>query len=164
MRVLSSPRISVVNNQSAILKVVDNLVYFTIKTDTIAATATGSATTSFTATPNVVPVGLVMNVTPQISSDDTILLNLRPAITRILSYVTDPTPGLAVPNRIPQIQTREMESLVKVSSGETAVMGGLITDSAASRYLAPSSPSATSPTQKTNWSYSCAPWSFATPA
>jgi general secretion pathway protein D len=33
-----------------------------------------------------------------------------------------------VPNRIPQIQTREMESLVKVSSGETAVMGGLITD------------------------------------
>ena len=129
VRVLSSPRISVVNNQSAILKVVDNLVYFTIKTDTIAATATGSATTSFTATPNVVPVGLVMNVTPQISSDDTILLNLRPAITRILSYVTDPTPGLAAPNRIPHIQTREMESLVKVSSGETAVMGGLITDS-----------------------------------
>jgi general secretion pathway protein D len=128
VRVLSSPRINVINNQSAILKVVDNLVYFTIKSDTISGTATSAATTSFTATPNVVPVGLVMNVTPQISSDDTILLNLRPAITRILSYVTDPTPGLAVPNRIPQIQTREMESLVKVSSGETAVMGGLITD------------------------------------
>ena len=129
VRVLSSPRISVINNQSAILKVVDNLVYFTIKTDTIAATAAGAATTAFTATPNVVPVGFVMNVTPQISSDDTILLNLRPAITRILSFVTDPTPGLAVANRIPQIQTREMESLIKVSSGETAVMGGLIQDS-----------------------------------
>ncbi len=129
VRVLSSPKISVINNQSAILKVVDNLVYFTIKTDTIAATATGAATTAFTATPNVVPVGFVMNVTPQISSDDTILLNLRPAVTRILSYVTDPTPGLAVANRIPQIQTREMESLIKVASGETAVMGGLIQDS-----------------------------------
>jgi general secretion pathway protein D len=129
VRVLSSPKISVINNQSAILKVVDNLVYFTIKTDTIAATAVGAATTTFTATPNVVPVGFVMNVTPQISSDDTILLNLRPAVTRILSYVTDPTPGLAVANRIPQIQTREMESLIKVSSGETAVMGGLIQDS-----------------------------------
>jgi general secretion pathway protein D len=129
VRVLSSPKISVINNQSAILKVVDNLVYFTIKSDTIAATATGAAQTSFTATPNVVPVGFVMNVTPQISSDDTILLNLRPAVTRILSYVTDPTPGLAVANRIPQIQTREMESLIKVASGETAVMGGLIQDS-----------------------------------
>jgi general secretion pathway protein D len=129
VRVLSSPKISVINNQSAILKVVDNLVYFTIKTDTIAATATGAATTAFTATPNVVPVGFVMNVTPQIASDDTILLNLRPAVTRILSYVTDPTPGLAVANRIPQIQTREMESLIKVASGETAVMGGLIQDS-----------------------------------
>lgn len=128
VRVLSSPRISVINNQSAILKVVDNLVYFTIKSDTIAATATGAATTSFTATPNVVPVGFVMNVTPHISSDDTVLLNLRPAITRILDYVTDPTPGLAVPNKIPQIQTREMESLIKVSSGETAIMGGLIQD------------------------------------
>ena len=131
VRVLSSPKISVINNQSAILKVVDNLVYFTIKSDTIAATATGTAQTSFTATPNVVPVGFVMNVTPQISSDDTILLNLRPAVTRILSYVEDPTPGLAagIKNRIPQIQTREMESLIKVSSGETAVMGGLIQDS-----------------------------------
>ena len=70
-----------------------------------------------------------MNVTPQISSDDTILLNLRPAVTRILSFVTDPTPGLAIANRIPQIQTREMESLIKIASGETAVMGGLIQDS-----------------------------------
>ena len=56
------------------------------------------------------------------------LLSLRPSLTRILSFVNDPNPSLVVPNRIPQLQRREMESIIKVNSGQTAVMGGLIQD------------------------------------
>jgi MSHA biogenesis protein MshL len=131
VRVLSSPKISVINNQTALLKVVDNRVYFTIRADTT-VTANVAATTTFTTTPNVVPVGFVMNVTPQISETDTVLLNLKPTISRIVGFVNDPNPALAAVNivsRVPEVQTREMESMIKVNSGQMAVMGGLIQDS-----------------------------------
>ena len=133
VRVLSSPKISVLNNQMAILRVVDNLVYFSIKADTTATANVGS-TTTFTTTPNIQPIGFTMNVTPHISDTDTVLLNLRPTVTRLLSFVNDPNPTLAsagIVNRVPQVQTREMESMIKVNSGQIAVMGGLIQDSVA---------------------------------
>jgi general secretion pathway protein D len=133
VRVLSSPRISVINNQTAILKVVDNRVYFTISAQTTQNQT--NALTTFTTTPNVVPVGLVMNVTPNISDSDSVLFNVKPTVSRIIGYVNDPNPVLAAVNvvsRVPEIQTREMESVLKVGSGEIAVMGGLIQDEAAS--------------------------------
>ncbi len=142
VRVLSSPKISVINNQTAVLKVVDNLVYFTIQSNT---TSTANvATTTFTTTVNSVPVGFIMSVVPQISENDSILLNLRPTISRKLTDAPDPNPALANPcgipvpiggcnipaiaNLIPVIQTREMESVLRVQSGQIAVLGGLMQD------------------------------------
>jgi len=131
VRVLSSPKLSVMNNQTAVLKVVDNLVYFIIKADTTSnQTAT---TTTFTTTLNSVPVGLVMNVTPQIGENDTVLLNIRPSISRKFGDVEDPNPdlkrnGLDISNKIPLIRTREMESMIRVENGNIAVMGGLMED------------------------------------
>jgi general secretion pathway protein D len=143
VRVVSSPRISVVNNQTAILKVVDNLVYFTISSQ--ASQSQTQTLTTFTTTPNSVAVGFVMNVTPQISESEVVLLNVKPTISKVLSFVQDPNPALANPcgtatsiagtcgiapivSQIPQIQTRELESVIKVASGDIAVMGGLIQD------------------------------------
>ena len=142
VRVLSSPKMSVLNNQTALLKVVDELVYFTIAASTTATQT--SSQTSFTTTPNTVPVGFVMSVTPQIGDTDIVLLNVRPSLSRVISFVNDPNPTLANPcgvpvpvggcnlptvvSQIPQIQRREMESLIKVNSGQIAVMGGLIQD------------------------------------
>ena len=128
VRVLSSPRLTVLNNQSAILKVVDNQVYFTIQSSTIAGSAGVAPVTTYTTTPNIVAVGLIMNVTPQIGEADSVLLNIRPSISRIVGNVPDPNPSLLVTSNIPIIQTREMESLIKVNSGQIAVMGGLIQD------------------------------------
>ena len=131
VRVLSSPRVSVINNQTAILKVVDNRVYFTISAQT--SQNQTNALTTFTTTPNVVPVGLVMNVTPNINDSDSVLFNVKPTVSRIIGFVNDPNPVLAAANvvsRIPEIQTREIESVMKVSSGQIAVMGGLIQDEA----------------------------------
>jgi MSHA biogenesis protein MshL len=133
VRVLSSPRVSVINNQTAILKVVDNRVYFTISAQT--SQNQTNALTTFTTTPNVVPVGLVMNVTPNINDSDSVLFNVKPTVSRIIGFVNDPNPVLAAANvtsRIPEIQTREIESVMKVSSGQIAVMGGLIQDEASS--------------------------------
>jgi len=128
VRVLSSPRLTVLNNQTAILKVVDNQVYFTIQSTTTAGSAGVAPVTTFTTTPNVVAVGLIMNVTPQIGEADSVLLNVRPSISRIVGNVPDPNPSLLVTSNIPVIQTPEMETLIKVSSGQIAVMGGLIQD------------------------------------
>ena len=128
VKILSSPRISVLNNQTAMLKVVDNVVYFEIKNDSTTTTA-GLVTNNFTSTAKSISVGLVMNVTPQISETGTILLNVRPTISSLKGAgKTDPTPGLAVANVIPEIQTREMESMLRLSDGEVAVMGGLMED------------------------------------
>ena len=129
-RVLSSPKLMVLNNQTAMLKVVDNRVYFTVKADTV--TNQTSATTTFTTTQNVVPVGFIMNVTPQVSEGDMVTLNVRPTVTRIIDNVKDPNPSLAaagVTSLIPVTQTREMESVMKVASGQTAILGGLMLDS-----------------------------------
>lgn len=134
LKVLSSPKVSVLNNQSSVLKVVDNKVYFTIAvTPGTAATATTAATPAiYTTEIKTVPIGFLMTVVPQISEGNEVTLNLRPTISRITGYATDPNPVLAqnnLVNRIPEVQTREMESVLRVQSGNIAILGGLMQDS-----------------------------------
>jgi general secretion pathway protein D len=129
LKVLSSPKVSVLNNQTAMLRVVDNLVYFTIKSD-ISQNQTQTVQV-FTTTVNPYSVGFVMSVTPQISDSDRVLLNVRPTITRQIGSAVDPNPALAqfnITNTVPLLQTRELESLLHVQSGQIAVMGGLMQD------------------------------------
>jgi general secretion pathway protein D len=139
VRVLSSPKLSVLNNQTALLRVVDNIVYFNVQVTLAAGNLNSNAVTATNTTPVTVPVGFVMNVTPQISENDTILLNVKPTTTRLVKFIPDPNPIFAVTdpvtrtkppqNLIPQLRMREMESLIKVNSGQIAVLGGLIEDS-----------------------------------
>ncbi|MDD2686119.1 MAG: pilus (MSHA type) biogenesis protein MshL [Gallionella sp.] len=129
VKVLSSPKLSVLNNQTALIKVVDNLVYFTVGTNTV-TNQTGSMTT-YSTEPKTIPVGFTMSVTPQISDSNVVLLNLKPSISRVVSFVNDPNPDLAragVVSKIPQTQTREMESILKIDDNQIAVMGGLMQD------------------------------------
>jgi MSHA biogenesis protein MshL len=134
VKVLSSPKISVLNNQTAMLKVVDNNVFFTIKVTPAVLNSSGTVTApaTYESSLQTVPVGFVMSVTPQIADSDEVTLNVRPTITRIVGYVQDPNPALAAGNvisRVPVIQARELESVMKVNSGQVAVMGGLMQDS-----------------------------------
>ncbi|MBL0122256.1 MAG: hypothetical protein IPP88_05815 [Betaproteobacteria bacterium] len=134
-RVLSSPKIMTLNNQTAVMRVVENTIYFTVKAKPGTVTDQRTTRPPFTniSTPNVVPEGFVMNVTPQISENDIINLNIRPSVTRITKFVNDPNPDLnrtgSVPNLVPQIQTREFETMMRVASGQTAILGGLMQDS-----------------------------------
>ncbi len=107
--------------------------------------AVSAPITTYTTTVQSVPVGFIMAVVPQISDNDAVLLNIRPTISRKLRDIADPNPSLANPcgvpvpaggcnipgisSLIPEIQTREMESVMRVQSGQTAVLGGLIQDS-----------------------------------
>lgn len=131
-KVLSTPRIMALNNQTALLKVVDELVYFTLTSETIESTGNGApARTIITSEINTVPVGFVMSVTPQISQNGNVSLNVRPTLTRILDYVVDPAPRLAgsdFDNLVPQLHVSEIESLLEVADGQTVVIGGLMQD------------------------------------
>lgn len=131
VKVLSSPKVMTLNNQTAILKVVDNEVYFTIDVNVVPGSVTANALTTVDTTVNTVPVGIVMAVTPFIDKGDAVTLNIRPTISRIIDYVDDPNPLLAdagVVSQIPVIQVREIETMLKVDDSETAVIGGLMQD------------------------------------
>ena len=135
VRVLSSPKVSVLNNQTALLRVTRDIVYFTITPSQVTGAAGGSGTTilpaTFTTTPVIAAEGFMMSVLPQINEADAIVLNVRPTIRRRVADATDPNPALAAatPNLIPIFETREMDSVLRIQSGQTAVLGGLMQDS-----------------------------------
>jgi general secretion pathway protein D len=141
-RVLSAPRITVLNNQTAVLKVATNQVYFVTQAQfTTVTNANGSTVTTtpiYSSTPHTVPVGLVMTVQPAIDVDhDRVTMTLRPTISRMVGQVDDPSIGLnaevaginnPVQSQIPVLAVREMDSVLQLHSGEIAVMGGLMQD------------------------------------
>jgi general secretion pathway protein D len=137
-RVLSSPQMMVLNNQTAVLKVVDNEVFFTIEAKTT-QNQTNSLTSVETAV-HTVPVGIVMPITPQINANGSVILNVRPTISRVVNRVEDPNPTLRfaadgtpldhpITSSIPEIRVREMESVLRMHHGQIAVLGGLMQDS-----------------------------------
>ena len=134
VRVLSSPKLSVMNNQTAILRVTRDIIYFTITPSTSGtATTLGTLVTqpAFTTTPNVAAEGFMMAVLPQINDTDGVVLNVRPTIRRQVASARDPNPalqGLATQNDIPLFETREFDSILRLQSGETAVLAGLMQD------------------------------------
>ncbi len=131
VKVLSSPKVMALNNQTAILKVVDNEVYFTTDVELDSGSVNQNSQLAVDTTVNTVPVGIVMSVTPYIDEDETVTLNIRPTISRIIRFVNDPNPLLAQENvvsQIPVLQVREIETMLKVNDGDTAVIGGLMQD------------------------------------
>jgi general secretion pathway protein D len=141
VKVLSSPKLGVLNNQAALLRVTRDIVYFTITPATSSGTAAGGGTVvttpTFTTTPNIAAEGFMMSVLPQISEADTVVLNVRPTVRRRVDFAADPNPALvnANPalsrqNLIPVFETREFDSILRIQSGQLAVLGGLMQDSA----------------------------------
>jgi general secretion pathway protein D len=131
IKVLSSPKVMTLNNQTAMLKVVDNKVYFTIEVEVEEATKDTVEKRTYTSTLHSVPIGFVMAVTPQISEGGQVTLNVRPTISRIIGYVKDPAVTLVdnrVVSEVPEVQVREVESILKVASGQIGVLGGLMQD------------------------------------
>jgi general secretion pathway protein D len=136
VRVLSSPKLSVLNNQTAVLRVTRDIIYFTLTPSTTPITITGSGLggvdvrQAFTTTPNVAAEGFMMAVLPQINETDHIVINVRPTIRRKVADEPDPNPALigTTGNRIPVFETREFDSIMRVHSGDVAVLAGLIQD------------------------------------
>lgn len=126
---LSSPRLTVMNNQSAVLNVAENLVYFEIEVETETLDGGGTLRT-FDTSPQTVPEGVLINVIPSIDVDnDTITLAVRPTVTSVRDFEPDPNPELgAIPNNVPVVNVQEFDSILKLNNGQGIVMGGLMQD------------------------------------
>jgi len=126
VQVLSSPRISTVNNQKAVIKVGSDEFFATdIDSDT---TTTGTSTTT---SPDVElsPFfsGIALDVTPQISEDNGVIMHVHPTISEVQDQRKNFTVGgsqQSVPLALSTV--RESDSIVRASSGQIVVIGGLM--------------------------------------
>ena len=127
-RVLSSPRVSTLHNQKAIIKAGSDEFFVTgVQSQTVTGTAT-STSRDVQLTPFF--SGVALDVTPQIGEDGTVILHVHPTI----SEVTDQTKTLTVDGTADTIplalsQIRESDSIVKARSGQLIVIGGLMRQS-----------------------------------
>ena len=131
VQVLSSPKLVVLNNQTAVLKAIRNIVYFEVNVETASGTDTAPGTARIDTDARTAPEGIMLAVTPHVSHAGEIILNVRPTITRVNRFVNDPQPELAaagVTNPVPELLVREMESVLRLNSGQTAILGGLMQD------------------------------------
>ncbi|KXO11274.1 MSHA biogenesis protein MshL [Moritella sp. JT01] len=127
VNVLSSPRVTALNNQKAVIKVGRD-EYF----------VTGYSTSRSTSTENdrveqnveITPFfsGIALDVTPQIDSDGGVLLHVHPSIIEVSDSIKTISSGDGKSIILPlaKSEVRETDTVVKAKSGEIIVIGGLM--------------------------------------
>lgn len=136
VKALASPRLTVLNNQSAVMNVSNNRVFFDV--EVITTPVDGAAPeVNVTSEAQNVPEGVLVNVQPSINVDlQTVSLALRPTITRIIGSVSDPAVEFAtarfgiagIESLVPELNVQEVDSVIQVNSGQPIVLGGLLQD------------------------------------
>ena len=116
VKILSSPTISTLNNQKAIIRVANQDVFF----------ITGAVATQTTVTQTIQPitidVGIILDVTPQIADDGTIIMNIHPSITEKTGEKASPDGRTT----FPLLSVRETDTTVRVKDGQTIIIAGLM--------------------------------------
>ena len=124
LQIVSQPHIRTMNNQSALIKVGTDRTFFRREQNTD-STASGSNTTT-TDVPQVVTEGIVLAITPQISKDGWIMMDISPVVTRVSSVSEVRNSGGQVVSSAPNLDIRQTSSLIRAFNGETVIIGGLI--------------------------------------
>lgn len=127
MQVLSSPRVSTVNNQKAVIKVGSDEFFVT---DVSSTTTTGAVASSSTPDVTLTPFfsGISLDVTPQIDDKGSIILHIHPTISEVIDQtknITVASQTLTLPLAFSKI--RESDSIVHAKNGQIVVIGGLMT-------------------------------------
>ena len=118
VRVVSQPRVVTMNNQPALIKVATDEAFFT-STISQGVAGTGNIVTEQARS---VTVGLVLSVTPQISEDGWIMLDVTPILSRLRAIATSPK-GTAT---APILDVKQSSGLVRLKDGDMVIIGGLI--------------------------------------
>ncbi len=123
LRTVSTPRVTTLNNQKAIVRIVREDVYFLASVQP-AIVSNGVATEPVVSyTPQTIPVGVVLDVTPQVGCDRVVTLNVHPTISDVVAVATSPNLDSA-----PVLSVRELDTVGKVGDGQTMLIAGLISE------------------------------------
>jgi type II secretory pathway component GspD/PulD (secretin) len=108
------------------IKVVRNEVFFIAESETIVSDDIVQTITEFV--PNVIPVGVNLEVTPQVSEGGEITLHVRPSVSEVASVKLQPKSSEDVPQNgsLPVVDVRETDTVLRVRDGATIVLGGLV--------------------------------------
>lgn len=124
VNILSSPRISTLNNQKAAIKVVKSDVFFEVQREL----DKDARTTTTSTTSKIVDIGIILEVTPQISGDGQIIMDIHPIITEKVGDATFESKDVNIST--PIVTVREANTVVKALDGQTMVIAGLIQEKA----------------------------------
>lgn len=123
--VLSNPKVTAMNGQPAVLSVFKNIAY--IKKVEVTQGTQESPGDTYSVTPGTVSEGVAFGVLPSIVDEDSVILHLTPITTDL---VNDQIEERTFPDGsvigLPQVNVREMSTMVKVHNGEMVIIGGLI--------------------------------------
>jgi len=126
VQVLSSPRVSTVNNQKAVIKVGSDEFFVTDISSNLTSNVSGTTTSpDITLTPFF--SGIALDVTPQISKDDEVILHIHPSISEVVDQTKEITLGdeiLKLPLAFSTV--READTVVRALNGQVVVIGGLM--------------------------------------
>ncbi|MFZ5578941.1 MAG: pilus (MSHA type) biogenesis protein MshL [Pseudomonadota bacterium] len=127
VQVLSSPRVSTLNNQKAVIKVGSDEYFVTGVSTTSTSTASG---TSVVPDIELTPFfsGIALDVTPQINADE-VVLHIHPMVTEVVNQTKEFT-IFNQTQRLPLAfsKVREADSIVRAKNGQVIVIGGLMED------------------------------------
>lgn len=125
VRVVSQPRIRIMNNQTAFVKVGTDDTFF-VRTTNRTIQPGGGVVDSVNEQPVTVNVGVMLSVTPQISADGWAMINVAPTVTRLVGTAVSPRGD----STAPILDVKEASTLVRARSGELVLLGGLIQEEA----------------------------------
>ena len=120
-RVVSSPKIMTMNNQQALISVGDNINYQII--NSVANNETG--TTNVDVEQYSTFIGILLNLLPEISDDGKIMLRINPSLNGF-KYQEDNLRQTTPRTIAPDTMQKKLSSVVHINSGDTVVLGGLI--------------------------------------
>ncbi|MGD8936548.1 MAG: pilus (MSHA type) biogenesis protein MshL [Thiogranum sp.] len=129
VQVLSSPRVSTVNNQKAIIKVGTDRYFVTdVDVNTDVTTGVNNQSADVTLTPFF--SGVALDVTPQIDEDGRITLHVHPAISEVKQEDKQISISSQTQFNLPLAAStiRESDTIVRAENGQVVVIGGLMQD------------------------------------
>ncbi len=121
LKVVSRPRLRTLNNQPAVVRIGQDLPVFMTQVTQSPGTPPIITTNE---TIQTITVGTVLSITPQISSNGLITLDVTPAVSRLVGIATSASGN----TNAPVIDIRQASSIVRVRDGATVIMGGLVED------------------------------------
>jgi type II secretory pathway component GspD/PulD (secretin) len=142
VEVISTPRLRTMNNQTALIKVGEEVPFFSTSVNFVPGTSTGSTVPIQQSEVTSITVGTILSITPQISSDDFVTLDISPVLTSLKAIVVQPSANGSSgggggssggssgsgggSTTAPDLDTKQASTLVRVHDANTVVIGGLI--------------------------------------